>query len=91
MRHWKDQSVAKCFNLSKHTQSWFRKWVIYSVKPSSLFPLVTEKVVVTIADAKPQYEPCLTIHYTSDEILEGSSCCELLELIQTHSILVQKV
>ena len=38
-----------------------------------------------------QSQPCMTIHYTYNETLEGSSCCEMLESIQTCLILVWKV
>ena len=37
------------------------------------------------------YEPCVTIHYTNDETLEGSRCCQLLQLVQLHLMLVCKV
>ena len=36
-------------------------------------------------------QPCKTIHYTIDEILEGLRCCELPISVQIHTILVQKV
>ena len=36
-------------------------------------------------------QPCPTIHYTYNEILEGLRCCELPESVSTHSIWVQKV
>ena len=38
-----------------------------------------------------QSQPFPNIHHTNDETLEGSSWCELLESIQTHSFLVWKV
>ena len=38
-----------------------------------------------------QSQHCMTIYYMYDETLEGSSCCEMLESVQTHSILVWKV
>ena len=39
--------------------------------------------VVMVVDNEFQSQPCLTIQYTIDEILEGSSSCELLESTQT--------
>ena len=38
-----------------------------------------------------QSQPFITIYYTHNETSEGSSCCEMLERVQTHSILVKKV
>ena len=38
-----------------------------------------------------QSQPSLTIHYTYIEMLEGSRCSEILEPIQTYSILVWNV
>ena len=43
-----------------------------------------------VIDDALQSEPCLTIHYTYNEILEGLRCCELSESLQTYSILIQK-
>ena len=37
-----------------------------------------------------QSQPCMTIYYTYIETLEGWSCGEVLEPVQTHLILVQK-
>ena len=53
--------------------------------------MIQKQVVVIILDIKVQSQPCLSIYCTNDETLEGSSCCQLLELVQTHLILVQKV
>ena len=52
---------------------------------------MTQKlVVVTIIDTEFQHQPCLIIHDANDETLEGLSCCEMLESIQTRSFLVQE-
>ena len=52
---------------------------------------MTQKLdVVTIIDTEFQYQPCQIVHDTNDETLEGLSCCEMLESIQTHSFLVQE-
>ena len=40
---------------------------------------------------KVQPKPCIIICYTNNETLERSSCCELPQLIQNHSILVGKI
>ena len=53
--------------------------------------MTQKQLVVTIVEAKFQSQSCLTIHHTYDETLEGSSCCEALESVQTHLILVWKV
>ena len=48
----------------------------------------TSQDVVMVVAMEIQSQPCLTIHYTTDETLDGSSCCDMLESIQTGSILV---
>ena len=53
--------------------------------------MTLKHIVVTIAHTKFQYQLHPAIYHTNDEILGGSSCCELCEFIQTHLILVQKV
>ena len=53
--------------------------------------MTQKQVVVTILDNEFKSQACVTIYYTNDETLEGSSCYELLELVQTHPILEQKV
>ena len=56
---------------------------------TTLTPLVTAKhVAVTIIEHIYQSLPSSpTIHYTCDETLKGLRCCEILESIQTYSIL----
>ena len=89
MRHWKGWDAVNCPNESKLTQSWGEKWT--RAKPT-LTPPVTEKhVVVTILEPTQQSPPSPTIHYTFKEKLEGLRCCENLESIQKHTILVWKV
>ena len=44
-----------------------------------------------VVDDEFQSQPCPTIHYTYDETLEGSSWCDFIEWVQTHSILVWQV
>ena len=53
--------------------------------------MTLKQVVVTIVDTKFQSQLCLTIQYAYDETLEGFSCCQLRESVQTNWILVQKV
>ena len=53
--------------------------------------MTQKQVVVTILDNEFQSQPCLTIHYTNDETVEGSSHFEMLESVQTHSNLEEKV
>ena len=48
--------------------------------------MTQKQLVVTIVDAEFQSQPCVIIHYTHDETLEESSCCQLRELVQTHLI-----
>ena len=47
--------------------------------------------VMTIVYEELQSQGYLTIYYIYNNTLEGSSCCEMLESVQTHSILVLKV
>ena len=47
-------------------------------------------VVMVIHDALKS-QPCLTIHYTYNKIMEGLGCCELHQSVQTHRILVSRV
>ena len=92
IQHTNDETVEGSYcceflNQSKHTQSaWCEKWVIALPHLSPL--MAQEQVVVSMVDNKFQSQPCLTIQYTNDETMEGSSCCELLELVHTHMILV---
>ena len=89
VRHWKGWADVNGPNQSKLTQSWCEKQK--RVKPT-LTPPVTEKhFVVTILEPIYQSQHSLTIHYTYNETLEGLRCCELLESIQTYSILVWNV
>ena len=83
----------RCCELSaaaKLTQSWYQKWT-RAIKPT-LTPSMTEKhTAVTISEHIYQSQCSQTIHYTYDETLEGLRCCEILESIQTYSILVWNV
>ena len=55
-------------------------------------PPMTEKlIVVTILEPIYQSQPSPTIHYTYGERMEWLRCCEILESIQKHSILVWNV
>ena len=87
MRYWKGQAAVNCLNQSTHSQSWCELCV--NILPH-LSPLLTQKKLAeTIVDPKFQSPPCLTISYTyDDETFEGPNCCELLESVQTHMILV---
>ena len=86
MRHWEGQAAVKCLCQSKHTQSCCGEkgsWAgIVPTRDSK------DKLTVMVLDNEFQYQPCLTIHYTNDEILGWSSCCEMLVPIQTHTILL---
>ena len=63
--------AVNCLNQSVHTQSGCKKWVW--AKPN-LYPLMTRKqVVVTILVPTYQSQPCITLHYTCDERLDGLS------------------
>ena len=89
MRHWKGWDAGNRPNQSTLTQSWCEKWT--RVQPT-LTPSVTKKhVVVTILEPMYQSPPSPAIHYTYNEKLEGLRCCENLESIQTHSILVWNI
>ena len=51
-------------------------------------PQLKSRGAVMVVDDEFKSQPCKTIHYTYNETLEGLRCCELPELVQTHSILV---
>ena len=86
MRHWKGWDAVNCPNQSKLTQSWCEKWA--RAKPTLTPPAPQKHVVVTIIEPIYQSQPSPTIHHTYNEELGGLRCCELLESIQTYSILV---
>ena len=89
VREWKGWDAVNCPNQSKLTQSWCEKW---NTGKTTLTPPVTEKhIVVAIIEPTHQSQPSSTIHYTYSETLEGLRCCEIMESIQTYSILVWNV
>ena len=69
-----------CPNQSKLTQSWCQKWNTGQAYFNPTRDL--KHVVVIIFEPRYQSHPSPTIHYTCNEMLEGSSCCEILESIQ---------
>ena len=86
MRHWKGWADAKTLNQSKHTPSWFE---IYEASSWNWYhPWLKSQGVVMVMHDEFKYQPCPTIHYTYNEMLEGSSWCELPESVQSHTILV---
>ena len=89
VREWKGWGAVNCPNQSKLTQSWYEKWT--RAKPFLTPPVTETHVMVTIIEHTYQSQPCPTIHYTYDETLGGLRCCEILESIQTYSILVWNV
>ena len=89
MRHWKGQAAVKFLNQSKVIQSWCEKR--RRAKPTFPPTQTQKQVVVTILEPIYQSQPCKTIHHTYNETLKGSSCCEILEQIQTYSILVWNI
>ena len=50
-------------------------------------PITQSGCMVIVIHDDLRSEPCLTIHYTYNEILEGLRCCELPQSVQTHWIL----
>ena len=79
-------AVMNCLNQSKITQSWCQK---RSARCADFNPNHdTKTLVVTILEPIYQSQHSPTIHYIHNETLEGSSCCEFLESIQTYSILM---
>ena len=88
--HWKGWDAVNCLNQSVHTQSGSEKWV-WGAKPN-LYPRATRKqVVVAILEPIHHSQPCLTIHYTYNERLDGLSWYEMAESVCTHSILMWNV
>ena len=76
-------------NQSKGTQSWCERWNSGQAIFNPIHDL--KHVVMTVLEPICQSQPSPTIHYTYNETLERSSCCKILEAIQTHSILVWNV
>ena len=89
VREWKGWDAVNCPNQSKLTQSWCQKW--NAGKPTLTPPLTENHFVVTILEHIYQSQSSPTIHYTYNEKVEGSRCCEILESIQTYTILVWNV
>ena len=89
VREWKGWDAVNCPNQSKLTQSWCEKWT--RAKPTLTPPVTDTHVAVTILEHIYQSQPSHTIHNTYDETLEGLRCWELIESIQTCSILVWNV
>ena len=89
VKDWKGWDAVNGLNQSEHTQSGCEKWVW--AKPN-LYPLMTRKqVVVTILEPIHQSQPCITIHHTYNERLDGSSWYEMAESVCTRSNLVWNV
>ena len=59
-----------------------------SAKPTLTPPAPQKHAVVTIIEHIYQSQPSPTIHHTHNKRLEGLRCYEILESIQTYSILV---
>ena len=89
VKDWKGWDAVNCLNQSVHTQCGCKKWVWAK---SKFNPFRAEKlVVVTISALIHQSEPCVTIHHTYEERLEGLSWYKMAESGCTHSILVWNV
>ena len=58
--------------------------------PNWYHPQLKMQGVVMVVDDEFKPQPCTTIHYTYNETLKGLRCYELLESVQTQSILVWK-
>ena len=90
MRHWKGQAAVNSFNQSKHSWSW-----VGAVLESSHIYIPTRNSKTACGDQFRHRIPISTLSnhslYTYDETLEGSSCCQWLELVQKHLILVSRV
>ena len=89
MRHWKGWADAKTLNQSKHTPSSFETYEASSW--NWYHPWLKSQGVLMVMHDEFKYQPCPTIHYTHNEMLEGSSWCELPESVQSHTILVWSV
>ena len=76
-------------NQSKLTESWCQKWK--TGKPTLAPPVTENHVVVTIIEPIHQSSPSPTIQYTYNEKFEGLWCCDILQSIQTYTILVWHV
>ena len=66
-------------------------WKVGYRGQSCCHPRLKSRCVIMVVGDEFKSQPCKTIHYTHNETLEGLSWCELLESVQTHSILMWKV
>ena len=77
VREWKGCDAVNWPNQSKVTQSWCEKWGFGAeIIPH---PSLKNQPAVTVLVNELQSQPCLAIHHTHDETLEGLRCCEILK------------
>ena len=89
MRYWKGKAAVICFSCYKHTRSWYEKIEVCNRNLNPLW-LISPGVVI-FTHYKFQSYAYMTIYHAHDRTFEGSSSCELLELVQTYLILVWNV
>ena len=79
----------KRLNQSAQAQCWYEMYGPGS-KIFTINRLKNRGVVMVVKD-EFQSPPSPTIPYTYNDTLEGLGCCELAELVSTHTIWVRKV
>ena len=66
-------------------------WNVGAMHQNFHHPWLKSRGVVRVLEDEFQSPPSPTIHYTYNDTLEGLGCCELYELVSTHTIWVRKV
>ena len=82
MRSLKGWDAVIFFNQSKSTQSCCEDMQGTGAE-NGHHPLLKSWGVVMIIHDELKSQPCKTIHYTYNEMLEGLRCCEIYESVQT--------
>ena len=90
MRHWIGQAAVIWLYGSKLTHSWCESERGGTSSQNRPHQQLGSQLVETIVDNEFQSHDhdSPTIHYTYDEILDQSSCCDMAVWIQTHTFLV---
>ena len=84
VKDWKGWDAVNCLNQSVYTQFGCERAYGPSQICTNSWP--ENSFAVNISEPIHQSEPCITIHHTYNERLEGSSWYEMAEPACTHSI-----
>eukprot|EP00956_Cyclotella_meneghiniana_P020056 scaffold34948_cov74-Cyclotella_meneghiniana.AAC.10 len=90
MRYWNSPAAVIWMYKPTPSRAWCESWLGCSSQ-NCPHPQLKSQLVVTVGDRECQSHPCFTIHYTHNETLEQSSCCDMD--VQTHIVtsLVQRL